>query len=318
MKDLLEKVYVVVCWILAILGLYFLYDRYANVAEYYIARYAMYHTLSLPDSPSGPNLLLYSNSTMQLTGDHLGYGRPSLKKFLAPHNVTEILFISYAWPNVRDGVNTHAADKMLKENVAPSFAKLGIKVKLCDPSMALADQIREIKAAQAVYMCGGNTFWLTRSLHQPGVMQAIRDKVMSGMPYIGASAGSNVTCPTMQTTNDMPNCCIDGCDVLGFIPFQLNVHYNDYTEGHGFGGEARALRLCEYLQENRTFKQTGNPTFVLGLREGSMLHVSGDKAELLGLGTRPAVQMQILNGKFTKKDIPVGTRLDSLMNQVAA
>ena len=315
MKDILLKLYVVVMWILVLLGVYFLYDRYSHILEYYFSRYINYATLSIPAS-NHRNLLLYSNSTMQITGDHLGYGRPSLKKFLEPHGVKEVLFIPYAWPNMRDGVDTQAATKMYKESVQPAFKSVGCSTKLLDTNTHPEHQIAEINNAQAVYMCGGNTFWLTRALHQPGVAQALRNRINGGMPYIGASAGSNVTCPTMQTTNDMPNCCIDGCDTLGAIPFQLNVHYNDFTEGHGFGGETRALRLCEYLQENRTFKN-GNPTFVLCLREGSILHVSGDKAEILGLKSRPGVQLQILNGKLTRKDVPVGSRVDSLLQQVA-
>ena len=316
MKDIISKAYIAVCWLLVLCGLYFIYDRYSHIPEYYINRYLFYSTLSIPETKNGVNMLLYSNSTMSLTGDHLGYGRPSLKKFLEPHGVSEILFIPYAWPNMRDGVNTHAADKMNKEDVAPSFAKLGIKVKLMDTSADVSSQIRDINNAQAIYMCGGSTFWLTRSIQQPGIADALRRKIKSGMPYVSASAGTNVTCPTMQTTNDMPNCCIDSCETLGILPFQLNVHYNDYTEGHGFGGEKRELRLCEYLQGNRTFSN-GKPSFVLGLREGSMLHVSGDKAEILGLQSRPAVQLQILNGKLTRKDIPVGTRVDKLLCQQA-
>ena len=316
MKEIVSNAYIAVCWILVLCGLYFIYDKYSHIPEYYINRHMFYSTLSIPETKNGVNLLMYSNSTMSLTGDHLGYGCPSLKKFLEPHGVREILFIPYAWPNLRDGVNTHAADKMNKEKVTPSFAKLGIKVKLMDTSADVSSQIRDINEAQAIYMCGGNTFWLTRFIHQPGIAEALRRKIRSGMPYVSASAGTNITCPTMQTTNDMPNCCIDSCETLGIIPFQINVHYNDYTEGHGFGGEKRELRLCEYLQGNRTFSN-GKPSFVLGLREGSILHVSGDKAEILGLQSRPAVQLQILNGKLTRKDIPIGTRVDRLLRQQA-
>lgn len=316
MNEMVSKAYIVICWLLVLCGMYYLYDTYSHIPEYFINRYLLYSTLTIPETKGGVNLLLYSNSTMSLTGDHLGYGRPSLKKFLEPHGVKEILFIPYAWPNERDGVNTGAADTMNKESVTPSFAKLGISVKMMDTSASVSKQINDIENAQAIYMCGGNTFWLTRSLHQAGVAEALRNRIRNGMPYIGASAGTNVVCPTMQTTNDMPNCCISSCDTLGILPFQLNVHFNEYTEGHGFGGEKRELRLCEYLQGNRTF-DNGKPTFVLGLREGSMLHVSGDKAELLGLQSRPALQLQILKGKLTKKSIPIGSRVDQLLQQQA-
>ena len=74
---------------------------------------------------------------MKITGDHLGYGRPSLKKFLEPHGVTEVLFIPYAWPNMRDGVDTQAATKMYKESVIPAFKSVGCDCKLIDTSLRI-------------------------------------------------------------------------------------------------------------------------------------------------------------------------------------
>lgn len=139
---------------------------------------------------------------------------------------------SYALPNLKDVVNTHVADKMNKDRVTPSFAKLGIKVKQMDTSDVVSSQIKDINNAQAIYMCGGSTFWLTRSIQQPGIADTLRRRINNGIPYVGASAGTNITYPTMQTTNDMPNCCIDSCETLGILPFQLNVHFNDYTYVH--------------------------------------------------------------------------------------
>ena len=99
-------------------------------------------------------------------------------------------------------------------------------------------------------MCGGNTFGLLDLFISQVLLMHLR-KIRSGMPYVSASAGTNITCPTMQTTNDMPNCCIDSCETLGIIPFQINVHYNDYTEAMGLADKKRELRICEYLQGNR-------------------------------------------------------------------
>jgi len=300
--------------ILIIIVLLWVWKTYSYYLEYYLYRYVLYSTLSLPYTPNSRNLLLYSNSTMSMESpDELGYGRPSLAKFLKSQHVTEILYITYAWPNIRDGVNTRAADINLKDRLGPSFAKIGIDVKLLNTTASSHEQQEEINKAQAVYMCGGNTFWLTKSLHDNNVIKTLQNRINNGMPFVGASAGTNAVCPTMQTTNDMPNTCIPSCQTLGIIPFQINVHFNDWVEGHGFGGESRKLRICEYLQGNRTFKN-GSPTFVLGLREGSLLHVSGDKAEILGMQSRKPILMQIKNGNFTTKDIAVGSRVDNLLN----
>jgi dipeptidase E len=294
--------------------IYLIYDRYSYIPEYYINRYLFYSMLTLTPS-SHRNLLLFSSSTLPKLGknEHLGFGRPIIKKFLEPHNVKEILFITYASPNVRGGENTHFADKLFNDLVVPSFGKIGIKVKLLDTNSSAANQQQEIKNAQAVYMCGGNTFLLTQSLHKYGVLQVLKERIESGMPYISASAGTNVTCPTMQTTNDMPIACLNSCDTLNVIPFQMNVHYNEFKNKPGFAAESRTQRLCEYLQQNRLFKETETPTFILGLREGSILHVSGDKAELLGLQSRKAVLMYLNNGVLNKTSINIGERVDDLL-----
>jgi len=300
--------------IILFIALKWIYDNYFYIPKYYLFQSFLYSNLTLPASNSR-NLFLCSNSTMPLNGKHFGHVIENVKNFLTPHNVTEILVITYAYPKIRgaNGLNTGETDKIVNEKIIPAFNRIGIKVKVLDTESSPEVQQQEIKQAQAIYMTGGNTFWITRALHKNNVIDIIKEKVNMGMPYIGVSSGTNVTCPTMQTTNDMPICCIPSCDTLGLIPFQLNVHFNEFKQGQGFGGESRTQRICQYIQENRTFKNTNIPTFVLGLQEGSCLHVSGNNAELIGLQSSPGVLMRIINGEFKKTYIPVGSRLDKLL-----
>ena len=130
-------------------------------------RYVFYSTIKIPATHGGRNLLLYSNSTMSLTGDHLGYGRPSLKKFLGEFGVKKVLCITYAWPNMRGGRNTGQGTQFFKESAQPAFEKIGLKAEMLDTEGSVQDQIDQINAAEAYYMNGGNTFWLTQSLQQP-------------------------------------------------------------------------------------------------------------------------------------------------------
>ena len=51
---------------------------------------------------------------------------------------------------------------------------------------------------------GGNTFHLIEHLIENNLVGAIYERVHAGIPYAGWSAGSNVACPTIMTTNDMP------------------------------------------------------------------------------------------------------------------
>lgn len=300
-------VYSAIVWIALIIIIIALYNKYGYIAEYYLNRYIFYSTIKLPATHGGRNLLLYSNSTMSLTGDHLGYGRPSLKKFLADFGVKKVLCITYAWPNMRGGRNTGEGTTFFKESAQPAFQKIGLKAEMLDTEASVQDQIDQINAAEAYYMNGGNTFWLTESLHQSGVAQALRNKIFTGTPYIGASAGTNATCPTMQTTNDMPNVWPTTSNTLNIIPFQINVHYNDFDVGHGFGGESRELRLNEYLEANPYMD-------VLALREGSMLHVSGNNAETLGMQSRKSIHYTLSeSGDLIKKIIPVGSNVSFLL-----
>ena len=104
--------------------------------------------------------------------------------------------------------------------------------------------------------------------------ERIRERVLQGAPYVAWSAGSNVACPTIRTTNDMPIVEPPSLNALGLVPFQINPHYTDATLPN-HGGETRAERLTEFLEMNPTVS-------VIGLREGTMLRVEDESIELLG------------------------------------
>jgi len=297
----------IITWVAVVIILVALYNKYGYIAEYYLNRYLFYSTIKIPATLGSRNLLLYSNSTMSLTGDHLGYGRPSLKKFLGEFGVKKVLCITYAWPNMRGGRNTGEGNIFFKENAQPAFEKIGLRAEMLDTEASVQDQIAQINDAEAYYVNGGNTFWLTESLQKPGIAQALSNKVFNGTPYIGASAGTNATCPTMQTTNDMPNVWPSSSKTLDIIPFQINVHYNEFVPGHGFGGESRELRLNEYLEANPHMD-------VLALREGSLLHVSGNRAETLGMHSRKSIHYTLSeSGELQKKVLPIGSDVSYLL-----
>ena len=94
------------------------------------------------------------------------------------------------------------------------------------------------------------------------------------MPYFGWSAGSNLACPTIRTTNDMPIVEPPSFEAFDLVPFQINPHYTDYHPP-GHMGETRDERLGEFVHANPGVR-------VIGLREGTMLRVEGDEIKLLG------------------------------------
>jgi len=123
---------------------------------------------------------------------------------------------------------------------------------------------------KAIFIGGGNTFRLLYQLQEQNLMEAIRDAVLNKyVRYIGSSAGSNMACKTICTTNDMPIIYPPGgFDALNLLPIQLNPHYIDPDPSSTHMGETREQRIKEFHE--------GNDTPVIGLREGAYLRV-GDE-----------------------------------------
>lgn len=146
------------------------------------------------------------------------------------------------------------------------------------------DPLAAIEAMDGIYVGGGNTWLLVRSLHEKGLIEPIREAVLQrAVPYAGVSAGANVACPSMQTTNDMAVTMVPSFETFGIVPFQINPHYHPggiwYRESEDgkflqHFGETRARRVREY-------HQTHNIP-VIGLYEGSFLRCKDGLFEILG------------------------------------
>ncbi len=133
---------------------------------------------------------------------------------------------------------------------------------------------RQIETAEAVFVGGGNTFRLLKALQEAELLAPLRERALSGMPYLGASAGINLAGPTIRTTNDMPIVEPQSFDALGLVPFQINPHYLDADPGSTHMGETRAERIAEFHEENGAT--------VVGLRERAWIRVEGGRGWLGG------------------------------------
>jgi dipeptidase E len=179
-----------------------------------------------------------------------------------------------------------------------ALARIGVRVTGLHE---VPDAVRAIGQAEAIFVGGGNSFRLLRHLNRLGALAALREAaVTGGVPYLGASAGSNLACPTIRTTNDMPIVEVPSLSALGLIPFQLNPHYLDPDPGSTHQGETRQQRLEEFLEEN--------DVPVLGLREGSWLAVSGRHAVLSGASTG-----RLFRRGAPPAEVPAGTDLSFLL-----
>lgn len=209
-------------------------------------------------------LLLLSTSTLHGSG-YLDYAESHIREFLGKS--ARVLFIPYALAD-RDGYT---------ETARTRFAKMGYELY---PIHQEDDPARAVGRADNIFIGGGNTFRLLKTLYDESLVELIGERVREGLPFMGSSAGTNMACPTLKTTNDMPIVQPPSFNALGLIRFQINPHYLDPDPSSKHMGETREERLRQYLEEN--------DVPVLGLREGSLLTVHDEQVTLLGEKTARA------------------------------
>jgi dipeptidase E len=206
-------------------------------------------------------LLLISNST-NAGEQYLDYPKQGIKEFLGAKHI-KALFIPYA------AMTFSYDDYELK--VRDRFREVGHDIISIHH---YTDPVNAVQKASAIVVGGGNTWMLLNLLRKNKLIDPIRKKILEGAPYIGWSAGSNVACPTIRTTNDMPVAEPSSFKAFNLIPFQINPHYLDANpEGHA--GETREQRIEEFIEVNPEI-------WVAGLREGTMLLLENGKIKLIG------------------------------------
>ena len=220
-------------------------------------------------------LLLISSSRVHGHG-FLDHSEQEIRSFLGDRK--RVAFVPFALAD-RDGYT---------QTVRERLGRMGYEVTQVKSRTDLP--------SDAIFVGGGNTFRLLKELYELKLVDEIRARVTTGMPYIGSSAGSVIAAPTMKTTNDMPIVQPPAFDALRLVPYQINAHYVDADPNSTHQGETRDQRLAEYLEENTI------P--VLGIREGTMLRVDGDVTRIAG--TKPA---RVFRRGENPTDVPVGTSL---------
>lgn len=204
------------------------------------------------------SILLLSSSTVSGSG-YLDYAEQEITDLLG--DTAEILFVPFAL----------ADHETYTARVRERLNRVGYRLE----GLHEAHSAREaVEKAPSIFIGGGNTFRLLKSLYDLDVLATIRERVQAGVPYIGSSAGSNLAAPTIRTTNDMPIVEPPSFDALGLVPFQINPHYLDPDPNSKHMGETREERILQFLEENQT------P--VIGLREGAWLRVEGNDCRLGG------------------------------------
>src|SRR5262245_5703947 len=188
------------------------------------------------DENQNKHLLLISNSTLHGSG-YLDHAESQIREFLG--TVRKVLFIPFALFD-RDAYARHARQR---------FEAMGYGLQSVHEA---GDAVKAIEDAEGVFIGGGNTFRLLKALYDFELLLPLRRRVAAGMPYIGSSAGSKASCPTIRTTNDMPIVEPPSLSALGLVSFQINPHYLDPAPDSTHMGETREERIMQFLEENET------------------------------------------------------------------
>ena len=231
-------------------------------------------------------MLLASTSTI--------YGRNYLEYLLEDIKILfsgceKIIFIPYAQPS---GISHLEYTKKAKK----AFESLNLNI--LDYTK---DNIKEqLEICDGIFTGGGNTFLLLNKLYEFNLIEDLRYKINSGIPYLGTSAGTNICGLSIGTTNDMPIIHVKSFEALGIIDLNINPHYIDQIEGVEHMGESRETRINEF--------HNLNDQLVVGLREGSSLSVMGN--DIILMGTKKAIIFKKRNKLF---EIETGFNLKNLI-----
>ena len=219
-------------------------------------------------------MLLASTSTIY-GQKYLEYLHDEIKNLFS--GCKKILFVPYARPS---GIS-HLEYTEKAKNV---FKILNLEII----DYTNEDLKESVEKCDGIFIGGGNTFLLLDKLYQYSLIDILKNKINSGIPYLGTSAGTNICGITIGTTNDMPIVHVKSLEALGIIDFNFNPHYLDPIDGFEHMGESRETRINEFHKLN--------DQVVIGLREGSYLQVKGDDIYLKGL--KHAVIFKKENEKF--------------------
>lgn len=240
-------------------------------------------------------LLLISNSTLHGSG-YLDHCADAIVEFFGGGSsgarpAKRLVFVPHALGD-RDAYAAQARKRL---------GALGFEVTSLHEAADAAGARALVQDADGIFIGGGNTFRLLNELYAQGLVEVIRARVAEGMPYLGTSAGSNVACVTIKTTNDMPIVYPPSFDALALVPFNINPHYLDPAPDGTHMGESRETRIAEFHERNAPA--------VVGLREGAFLLVEGRQV-VLG-GTRGA---RLFRQGQPAEELVTGTRLDALLD----
>jgi dipeptidase E len=188
-----------------------------------------------------------------------------IKLFFEDASKIKLAYITTAAKGSRDLAYLETDRKLLRE-WGYDFEELDIEGKN-------ETELRKLLADKdAVWVEGGNTFYLLKAVRESGFDMVIKELIEKGVVYIGSSAGSYVACPTIDVSTwrkpgeEKARFGVIDLTGLNLVPFLLKAHYR--------------LEQEELIKEK--ISQAKYPTRILC--DGQAILVEDEKYTLVGEG----------------------------------
>lgn len=108
---------------------------------------------------------------------------------------------------------------------------MGFQMKDVDLKGKTQEQVQsELSGMDAIFVSGGNTYYLLDHVMKSGFDGVVKDLVKKGVVYIGSSAGSALACPTIEHIEDFDDKSIvelSSYEGLGLTKTLLLPHYGE-------------------------------------------------------------------------------------------
>lgn len=158
------------------------------------------------------------------------------------------------------------------QDAKEAFEALGAVVEWLDIALLSAAEAKaRLEACEALYVSGGNTFYLLSELRRVGLEEAILRHIKQGKPYIGESAGSMILAPSVEHIQLMDDITKAGnlseFKALGVIDFYPLPHVGEFP----FAEVTR--EILERYEERLNFYPLNNK---------QAIWIEGEKVEVKG------------------------------------
>jgi dipeptidase E len=161
--------------------------------------------------------------TLILTSSGKLIAANELDEFLPkPLSTSKILYVTTASKKVT------STDYI--ERQKQSMDKLNFSYTEYDITGKSKQELKKVLSGyDVVYVEGGNTFYLLKSVRESGFEEVIKELLPNGLVYIGTSAGSYIACPSIimatWSKKGFDRCGITDFKGMELAPFLMKAHY---------------------------------------------------------------------------------------------